>query len=95
MQGGKVKPGFDYVPVDGTKTPGQSNKDLGAKWGAKTLGPRKVTKGPVSPKLLGDLSVDLEPSESDLMRLSLDQPIEGDDQLEENRLDQAIEASDR
>jgi hypothetical protein len=94
-QGVKTKPGFDIVVDDG-KTPGQSEKELGAKWGVgEGAGPRVAKKGPPSPKFPGGLGDPVEPSESELTQEGLDQPAEGDDRPKEKCLDQAPGAIDR
>ena len=50
-QGGRTKPGFVYKPVtDEEANPGQSDKDLGARWGAgEEAGPRNARRRETSP----------------------------------------------
>ena len=80
-QGGRTKPSYEIrpVPADEVK-PGQSDKDLGARWGAGSkTGPRKTRGRPASPGVLGGFGLGNAPEEPESRRESLDQPNLGSD----------------
>ena len=95
-QGGRTKPSFEYkpIPVEEGK-PGQSEKDLGARWGVgKKSGPRTSRRRPSTPQPPGGLGTGTVPNETDSRQESLDQPNLGSDRPPETPHDQASEAAD-
>jgi hypothetical protein len=95
-QGDRSKQGYDLqvVPED-EKRPGQSDQDLGKRWGAGSqTGPRTTRKGTAPPPQTfpgGLISAPVEPGSP-----GFDLPVDGSDQLEEPRLDlTSKEGSDR
>ena len=95
-QGERTKPSFEYKPVpNDEENAGQSDKDLGARWGlGENSGPRKARRRP-SPDFPGGLGTETVPDGTESRRESLDQPDLGIDRPPESRLDQAAQASDR
>ena len=94
-----TKPGFEYRPITEEEAQaGQSDKDLGARWGAGDgAGPRKTRRRQESPDQVvpGGLGIGTVPDGTESRRASLDQPPEGIDRPPEPSLDQASKASDR
>ena len=95
-QGVRTKPSFEYKPVpNDEEDKGQSDRDLGARWGlGKNVGPRTARRRP-SPVFPGGLGTGTVPDGTGSRRASLDQPNPGSDRPQESRLDQAAQASDR
>ncbi|KAF9785380.1 hypothetical protein BJ322DRAFT_1020915 [Thelephora terrestris] len=95
-QGNRLKPSFEYQPIPNEEgKPGQSEKDLGARWGlGERAGPRMARKRLPTPEPPGGLGAGTIPEGMGSRRASLDQPIMGSDRLLKPSLDQALKASD-
>ncbi|KAF9784342.1 hypothetical protein BJ322DRAFT_1219121 [Thelephora terrestris] len=96
-QGGRVKPSFEYKIIpENIGDPGQSEKDLGTRWGiGENAGPRTARRRATSPVLPGGLRTGTVPEGTESRRASLDQPVLGTDRPREPRLDQASKADDQ